>query len=295
MRLAPLSDNFGVELVDFDLKRPCSPEEQAELREIFCEHHLLVVHGRDVTDEDQTRFVGNFGPVHVVATGAIETYVSNREDRMMGTSTKKMLWHNDGTYGARPGIATCLWAQEVSADSSPTALINAKRVLEELPADLRARIEPLHALHMKDTKLEPENRWREKDIPADAEPDRFVRHVHPIIYTMPHSNQQTLLVNEMLTSHIVELPEEEGEALLEELFSRLYAEENIYSHVWQNDDIIIWDNLALQHRRSMDMGTGPRHLRRQSLDGWYKEDGTTLDWRETAALYTGANAGPAGM
>jgi taurine dioxygenase len=290
MELVPLSDTLGVELRDFDLTRPCTPAEQAELREIFCEHHLIVVHGRDLTDEDQTRFVGNFGPIHVVVTGALETYVSNRPDRMMGTGTKAMLWHNDGTYGSRPGIATSLWAQEVSADSSPTALVNAARVLAELPDELRARIEPLHALHMKDNQREPESRWRERDIPADAEPGRFERHVQPLIYTAPHSGQQTLLVNEMLTSHIVELPEEKGEALLSELFSLLYAEKNIYSHAWQNDDIIIWDNLALQHRRSMDMGTGVRHLRRQSLDGWYRDDGTTLEWRETVKLYQGTKS-----
>jgi alpha-ketoglutarate-dependent taurine dioxygenase len=96
----------------------------------------------------------------------------------------------------------------------------------------------------------------------------------------------------MLTSHIVELPEDEGEALLQELFSYLYRDENIYSHVWQNDDIIIWDNLAVQHRRSRDMGTGPRHLRRQSLDGWYRDDGSILDWRDTVVLYVGAADGP---
>ena len=120
-----------------------------------------------------------------------------------------------------------------------------------------------------------------------------MRHVHPLIYTAPHSNQETLLVNQMLTSHIVELPEDEGEALIEELFSYLYRDENIYTHRWQNDDIIIWDNLAVQHRRSMDMGTGPRHLRRQSLDGWYRDDGSALEWKETAVLPVTASSSPA--
>jgi taurine dioxygenase len=284
MDVTPLSDKLGVELNDFDLTRTLSPDEKAELRRLFCLHHLVVVHGHDLTDDDQTRFVENFGPVHVVANGALETYVSNREDRMLGTGTKAMLWHADGTYGSRPGIATCLWAQEVSEDSSPTALINVSAVLASLPPELRARIEPLHALHMKDNQKEPEVRWRERDIPAGADPARFSRQVHPRIYTAPHSNQETLLVNQMLTSHIVELPEEESEALIEELFSYLYRDENIYTHHWQNDDIIIWDNLAVQHRRTMDMGTGPRHLRRQSLDGWYLDDGSVLEWRETAVL-----------
>lgn len=99
MRLVPLSDRLGVELEDFDLARPRTPEEQAELREIFCEHHLIAIRGQGATDDDQTRLVGNFSPVHVVATGAIETYLSNRRDRMRAVGTSRLLWHNAALTG----------------------------------------------------------------------------------------------------------------------------------------------------------------------------------------------------
>ena len=100
-------------------------------------------------------------------------------------------------------------------------------------------------------------------------------------------------MTELFTSHIVELPRDESEALLQELFSTLYADDNVYTHTWQNNDIIIWDNLALQHSRPVDMGSAPRHLRRQSLDGWYTDDGV-LDWQETARAYAGQTKNPAG-
>ena len=287
MRVVPVSEMLGVQLEDFDFTRECSPAEQAELREIFCEYHLIVVRGQAVTADDQTRFVGNFGPVHRVKSGALATAISNREDRAVGTGTSRLLWHSDGTYGLRPGIATSLWAEEVSADSSPTTFVNGVRVLNELAPDLRARIEPLHAVHLRDTHVEPTVRWREEDIPADAPPDRFGRHEHPIVYPLPHTNQQTLLVTELFTSHVPELPSDESEALLQELFACLYADANVYTHDWQTDDVIIWDNLALQHSRPVDMGSAPRHLRRQSLDGWYTDDGV-LDWTETALPYAGA-------
>ena len=53
------------------------PAEQAELRELFCRHHLLLVRGEDVTAEDQSRFVGYFGPLHTRADGMKETFVTN--------------------------------------------------------------------------------------------------------------------------------------------------------------------------------------------------------------------------
>ena len=87
-------------------------------------------------------------------------------------------------------------------------------------------------------------------------------YVHPIVYQPPHLDEQTILVNELQTSHVVELPAEEGEELLQELFARLYAPEFVYRHEWRPNDIIIWDNLALQHCRPTEMGTVRRHLRR---------------------------------
>lgn len=74
-----------------------------------------------------------------------------------------------------------------------------------------------------------------------------------------------------------ELPLEEGEALLQDLFARLYAPDNVYSHYWRTDDVIIWDNIALQHARPAEAGVAPRHLRRLSLDGWNTGHGV-LPW-----------------
>lgn len=288
MQVTPLSEALGVELVDFDITRPCSAEEQAELRDLLCEHHLLAIRGQEVTAEDQTRFVGYFGPVHVRADGMKETYVTNRvvDGVSVGAGTLRLLWHQDGTYGLRPGIATSLWAEEVESGSMPTLFANAVRALDRMPADLRTRIEPLHALHLRDKLIERTDvRSSEEDLPAGAPSEQFLRHVHPIVYRMPHVDRDTILVNELLTSHVVELPREEGEALIQSLFALLYADDNVYAHTWRTNDVIIWDNLSLHHCRPAEMGLPTRRLRRQSIDGWYTDDGL-LDWTETVVAFT---------
>jgi alpha-ketoglutarate-dependent taurine dioxygenase len=298
MRVLPLSEALGAELSDFDITRACTSEEQAELRRLLCEHHLLLVRGQDVTADDQSRFVGYFGPLHTRADGMKETYVANVTETgepAARTGTALLIWHQDGTYGLRPGIATSLWAQEVAPDAVPTLFANAVRALDRMPAELRSRIEPLHALHLRDTQEErTDYRWTEHNVPADAEPGRFLRHVHPVVYRLPHTDQKTILVNQLMTSHIVELPLDESEALIQQLFSLIYADDNIYSHHWQTNDVIIWDNLALHHCRPAEMGFPVRRLRRQSLDGWYTDDGL-LDWVETVVAYAGYSEDPAGM
>jgi taurine dioxygenase len=285
MRAMPLSDALGVQLVDFDITRPCPGAEQRELRDLFCRHHLLLVRGQDVTVDDQSRFVGYFGPLHARADGMKETYVTNVAadgEPAPRTGTARLIWHQDGTYGPRPGIATSLWAQEVASDAVPTLYANAVRALAHMPADLRARIDPLHVVHLRDLEEErTDYRWREENIPADARPGRFLRHEHPIVYSMPHTDQHTILVNELLTSHVAELPLDEGEALIQELFALVYADDNVYTHHWQTNDVIIWDNLALQHCRPVEMGLPVRRLRRQSIDGWYTNKDELLGWQET--------------
>ena len=69
MHAVPVSDALVAELTGFDITRPCSPGEKAELRKLFCEHHLLLVRGQDVTTDDQSRFVGYFGPSTCGRTG----------------------------------------------------------------------------------------------------------------------------------------------------------------------------------------------------------------------------------
>jgi taurine dioxygenase len=292
MHTVPLSKSLGVELPEFDIKQPCSPREQATLRRLFCEHHLLLVRGQAVTAEDQHRFVGYFGPIHEVANGNDGTYVTNRGGHPTGAGTGKvpgrLLWHSDGVYGPQPGIATSLWGQEVWPDSVPTGFANAARAFERLPEGLCRRIEGLHAVFLRDLDVErTDHRLREAEIRCHA-PGRFTRHVHPVVWQMPHTNQKVLLINELMTSHIVELPPEEGEALIQELFSRMYAADNVYTHYWQSNDLIIWDNQALQHCRPV-MGDVPRHLRRLAIDGWYTDEGL-LEWR--ASAYGAANVPP---
>jgi taurine dioxygenase len=283
LEATPVSEALGVLLVDFDIKRALRPDEQAELRDLLCQHHLLLVRGQEVTAADQTRFVGYFGPLHTRDDGMKETYVTNVTadgEPAARTGTARLLWHQDGTYGLRPGIATSLWAQEVAPESVPTLFANAVRALDRMPPDLRARIEPLHAVHLRDlSDQRTDVRWQE-DVDRVSPPERFLRHEHPVIYAMPHQDQKTLLVHELMTSHIVELPRDEGEALIQELFSCIYAPDNVYTHHWQTNDVIIWDNIALHHCRPAEMGLPVRRLRRQTIDGWYTNDGL-LEWVET--------------
>ena len=48
----------------------------------------------------------------------------------------RLLWHNDGAYVPKPGIATSLWAETISPGATPTQFANAVEIVDRLPADL---------------------------------------------------------------------------------------------------------------------------------------------------------------
>jgi taurine dioxygenase len=292
LRGKPLSDALGVELVDFDITRPCSPEEQAELRRLFKEHHLLLVRGQNPTIEDHNRFVGYFGPLSAMMANGDAGYVSNtvdpdptgtRNGPIAVTGTEALIWHADGTYGAHPGIGTSLLAKDVSPEATPTLFANAVRALERLPPALRRRIEALRAVHCRDARRKAtSSRFRDRGIPEETWPERGIRsYEHPVIYQGPHLDKEILYVNEFMTSHISNMDRKESDALLDELHGYITADDNVYAHHWQTNDVIIWDNIALQHCRPADMGTARRHLRRLSLDGWNAPEGV-IEWYATS-------------
>jgi taurine dioxygenase len=49
------------------------------------------------------------------------------------------------------------------------------------------------------------------------------------------------------------------------LLGYIYAPDNLYEHHWRTGDLIVWNNLALQHSRARVETDAPRTLRRLVL------------------------------
>ena len=83
---------------------------------------------------------------------------------------------------------------------------------------------------------------------------------HPITHTpfIPVSPQQA--------SHFVGRTEAESDELLDEIFAYLYADRFVYEHDWVKDDLIIWDNITLQHGRRENAPDARRCLRRITMN-----------------------------
>lgn len=270
MNPIPLSSGIGVELTDVDLGRPLSAEEVEVLRDAFDTRGVVLVRGQELADEDQDRFVQALGELHMFRWGTTVEYLSNvMENNPSLAGARRLLFHNDGAYRENPAAGTCLYAQDVSPTSPPTAFADSARAYDSLPDEVKAEIEGLHVFNMFDPRHADaeQQRMRLTSYPEGADVSELQSAVHPVVITVAHSGRKALFVNEFNSSHIVEYgpDSDEGEALLQTLFAALYEDANTYLHHYENHDLVLFNNLAVQHARTGQVDHNPRTLRRLVL------------------------------
>jgi taurine dioxygenase len=255
VRITPLTDALGVEVTGLDLSRPLAARHQDELRAAYRRHRLLLFRGQSVDVGDHVRLAGYLGPVREDANGV--GYVSNVRPGGF-VPEGRLLFHSDFAFTAEPCLGISLYALDVPA-GCPTVWANAARAAAVLPADLRAAVADARALHLFDLRLQRGDiRYREDELPDEPLAPRWV---HPVLLAHPADGDDVLYVSEMQTDRVLGA----DRALLERLLGILYDDINTYRHEWSVGDIVVWDNVALQHARPVPPPAAPRTLHRVAI------------------------------
>ena len=248
--VAPLTP-FGA-TIDYDLSRPLDAEAQRALREVFAEHKLLVFRGQVLDEDAQVRALGTLGRV----LGSKGEYRQISSDGNLGSGP--LAYHSDLAFTEEPFKILSLHALAVNDGQSWTRFASGIRVLEHLSPDLQAAIAGRDAL----TVISIVQSHRA----VDFDPPEFLpQQRRPLVIPHPSTGEPILYISEMQTARIEGLAREDSDALLEQLFAALYAPSNVYEHRWNQGDLVIWDNIALQHARCDLTGMSPRVLQRVAV------------------------------
>ena len=249
-QLAP----FGAE-IDQDLAAPLSPEASARFVDLFAKHGLIVARGQSLSRDRHDALLALLGPIVPHREGEAGYIQSSGE---AGAAGSELAFHADAAYTETPFEALSLHAVDVVDGASSTQFIDAQAGLELLPEALRVRLADLQA-EMVPGALDRLGA-RTCDIPEfKSAPNR--REL-PAIRLNRRTGRPYIAVSAMQTAGFAGLSWDEGRALLSEIFDQLYAPDRIYEHVWHNGDVVIWDNVALQHARGNLASAGRRILQR---------------------------------
>jgi taurine dioxygenase len=242
-----------------------------ELYQLWLDRHVIIVRDQHFTIEQFLAQGSRFGKLqpHRVRRTRHPDYP---ELTQMGLGTRKadgkvdmsvynrgVNWHTDGPWDTKVCKATQLYGLAIPSYGGDTVFANMYSAYDALPDHLKKAIRGLHAEYAYGGRtrqgidlLEPEDR----ELPPA---------VYPVARVHSETGRTTLFINPMHFLRFVELPQDESDALSEEIFKHLIVPNAEYRHKWKLHDYVIWDNRCLLH----------------AATGGYPLDEKRIHWRAT--------------
>jgi taurine dioxygenase len=268
LTLQPLSEVMGTEIIGLDLRQPIAHEDAQTLRQALLDHHVVLVNQVGLSDREHMRYCEVYGDIQ-----AERTVVDAESDEVFGMMhvsnvleggvlpNGDMWLHSDQCYFDTPGKCTSLYGIETPKSGGHTRFSDCIAAYEDLPEATKKRIEGLKAINYYDY-FTPNSCKKVTDWKPDAQ-----HHAHPVVRFHPETGTKSIYVNRLMTENLVDVDEDAGREILEELFDMIEDERFIYTHPWKPGDLMIWDNRCLVHGRTDFDPAEPRILRRFAVRG----------------------------
>ena len=155
-------------------------------------------------------------------------------------------------FQEKPLSWTSIYPQIFPKKYRGTLYIDMAKVYQNLPDELRNYVDGATAVHAGqlrykvkesdiDRSLKDLLEWINKEVPP-------VR--HPAVIVHPITKEKILYMNSGFTVQLEGLTYEENQRRLKALFDFIEREEHVHTHIWDEGDLIIWDNRSLIHMSS---------------------------------------------
>jgi taurine dioxygenase len=262
MQITDISEAFGSEISGLDLNGDLDAATRDHLRSLFDARGVLLFRGLDdlaYADQDRLCRLLAGDDREGVLGKPLPMFISNREPEA-NAPYGRLMYHADMMWFHDPFKVLSLYAADVAPDSAPTMLTSGVVAWERLPIALKLRIEGLHVLHVTGQVY---SRGGDDLLRPDREREEST--VTPIAIRHPRTGATVLYVSQQMTREIVDLPAAESEAILQELFGHLYDPALVYEHHWQRGDLVVFDNIAMQHARGYVDPSGPARTLRKVI------------------------------
>ena len=274
LRIEPFDGAIGAAVIDIDLAQPLDAEERERLIEAWNRYSVLVFRDQQIAPDEFLRYSRYFG---VLEVHVLEQYlhpvhpeilvVSNilEYGRNIGIPDAGRYWHTDLSYLDVPSRGSILYAMEIpEADGETlgnTLWASTAAAYEALPEATRARVDGLQAEYSLSKRFQKLADDGTKHIElSDEQREKTPSVTHPVVRTHPVTGRRGILVNEGHTTHIVGMPEDESQALLQELWDHTTKPDFTYCHEWRVGDVVMWDNTLTQHLAICDYALPQRRL-----------------------------------
>ncbi|CUS56008.1 MULTISPECIES: TauD/TfdA dioxygenase family protein [unclassified Hyphomonas] len=268
LEITPSGQACGAEIRGVDLSAPLPAEIVAGIRAAWLEHQVLSFPDQSMSDADLERFTLYFGPFgedpfiasipghqHIIA-------VQRAADETAPIFAES--WHTDWSFQAAPPSGTCLFGITIPPRGGDTLFANQYLALEQMPTELRERLDGKKAIHSAKNAYAPDGMYGEADKASGrsmtiiASTEAQASQIHDIIREHPETGRESVFGTAGYITGFEGMAPDEGWELLAELYRWQTRPEFQYRHVWQENMLVMWDNRCLLH---MATGGYPGHAR----------------------------------
>jgi taurine dioxygenase len=262
VREAPLAarqigPTFGAEVAGMPINGDVSPELLNQFISFLHRYRVLVLPQANVTPADLVAFSRRFGPLEIHSRFD-NTLPEHREVFCVGNvghasfSRGVEQWHADSSYRTVPSDASLFYGEIVPPEGADTMFADATAAYRSLDAATKQRIEGLVAVH----SLETLRQWGQRHNPdrkqdIDNQADKFPAVRQPLVREHPATGAKSLYVCPAVISHIEGMDLAESAALVESLIDHITQPRTVYTHMWHQGDLVMWDNRAVLHTASL--------------------------------------------
>ena len=245
----------GATVHGLDLREPISPAQMAELRSLWLKHQVLAFDGQDMALEDLERVALQFGPYgQDPYFEAIPGHPHIAQVKREADETSTLFadnWHSDWSFLAQPPAATLLYGNVIPPAGGDTLFANQYDAWDALPAALKSALADAQGVHSARRGYARAGRYGENDAGRSMairyDDSALATQRHPVARRHLETQRTALFVSPGYTIAIADLPDDEGQDLLRELYAHQGQERFVYRHRWSAGMLVVWDNRCLVH------------------------------------------------
>lgn len=286
---------IGAEALGADLRQPMNDSQIEQIKDALYLHHILFFRDQDITEEQHLAFARRFGELQVDTPHDKEPEFLRLEDTA-DKAPRADKWHTDHScMQAPPGLAF-LWAEKIPEYGGDTLWVSLPAIYRSLSPKMREIVEHLKVRHgvRNGYSAGVRRRLTELGTPQDQVDSRITKleaeafAIHPMVRTHPVTGEQSLYLSPNYVEEIEGLHPEESRLLLD-FFNRKLDDAHFQVRWrWREKDLVIWDEVATNHRALDDhfyIEPQYRAMRRCTVQGGvpFFERSISAEAKESAA------------
>jgi alpha-ketoglutarate-dependent taurine dioxygenase len=273
LSIAPTGEACGAVVTGLSLSKELDVETVKAIRAAWLEHHVLVFPDQAIDPDSFERFVGYFGPIaddpYIAPIDGHERIaaIQRRADetgRIFADS-----WHSDWSFKPRPPAGTFLYGITIPPVGGDTLFCNEHKALEDMPADLKAKLEgkagkhSAKAAYANDGKYAADKYEGSMEIRTSDEAKATFGHL--LVRPHPETGEPGIFGGSYVYD-VEGMANGQAGAVLEEMNGWLARPEFQYTHKWQPNMLVMWDNRSVLHKATGGFEGHDRLLHRLTIE-----------------------------